>query len=210
MDPTFIARLIAALLWMYTTLYPTPPLSDAPSAPPPLPVVQLAPTSSFGDATSSLRRPQLQLASDWQTAARPIPALAEPTLPDETDWLYLGRFPIRYYGSRFTSGRRTASALPYRRDAPIASMGTSTLQRLRQLPPDLVAGRQVCRSRSGPCEPWGYHLRIVDAATGRAVEVALEDTGAHDGVDLPDAIWRQFGYGWTRGQFWGDVWVKLE
>lgn len=160
--------------------------------------------------TDSLERPELQPAPDQPTAARPIPTVEEPTLPDETDWLYLGRFPIRYYGSRFVSGRATASTFLYRRDAPIASVGKGTLQRLRQLPPELIAVRQVCQSRSGPCEPWGYRLHIVDAATGRAVEVALEDTGAHDGVDLPDAIWRQFGYTWTRGQFWGDVWVKLE
>jgi len=210
LDPAFIARLIAALLWMYTTLYPTSPLPDAAATPPFGPGVQLATASSSRDTTGSFRRPELLHAPDQQTAARPIPTVEEPTLPDETDWLYLGRFPIRYYGFRFVNGWATASALPYRRDAPIASVGKSTLQRLRQLPPELVAVRQVCQSRNGPCEPWGYHLRIVDAATGRAVEVALEDTGAHDGIDLPDAIWRQFGYAWTRGRFWGDVWVKMQ
>lgn len=210
MDPTFIARLIAALLWMYTTLYPTSPFPEAAVAPPFLPAVQLAMAPSPKNAPASYGRSELPLVPDRQAAARPVPTVEEPTLPDETDWLYLGRFPIRYYGSRFISGRTTASTLLYQRDAPIASVGKSTLQRLRQLPPELVAVRQVCRSRNGPCEPWGYRLRIVDAATGRAVEVALEDTGAHDGIDLPDAIWRQFGYAWTRGRFWGDVWVKMQ
>lgn len=210
MDPTFIARLIAALLRMYTTLYPTPPLPPAAAAPPLLPVVPLPMVSSPRATLGSLRRSELPLAPDSQVAARPVPTVEAPTLPDETDWLYLGRFPIRYYGARFVSGRATASALPYRSDALIASVGKGTLQRLRQLPPDLVVVRQVCQGRSGSCEPWGYRLRIVDAATGRAVEVALEDTGARDGVDLPDAIWRQFGYSWTRGRFWGDVWVKME
>lgn len=146
---------------------------------------------------------------DGLPVTRPVPIIEEPTLPDRSDWLYLGRFPIRFYGPRFHEGRPTASTLPYRPDARIASIGREALARVRQLAGDSSRLRKVCITREGPCYTWGFQMRIADPKGRHQLEVTVEDTGAGDGIDLPDATWRLFGYPPSQGVFWGDVWVRL-
>ncbi len=141
---------------------------------------------------------------------RPVPTIEEPAPPDHTNWLYLGQIPIRFYGPRFQEGLPTASAIPYRPDARIASIGRQALARLRQLSSGSASVRHVCIARDGPCRAWGFQLRIVDPKAGRQLEVSVEDTGAGDGIDLPDTTWRLFGYPPSQGVFWGDVWVRLK
>jgi hypothetical protein len=153
--------------------------------------------------------PPEQRAPEEGPMTRPVPRIERSMAPEGVRWLPLGRFPIRFYGPRFQAGGRTASAAIYRPDARLASVGGRLLARLRRIPRRLTGVRRVCIARDGPCHDWGYRLRIVDPIRGRRLEVTVEDTGAGDGVDLPDATWRYFGYPPEVGRFWGDVWVRL-
>ncbi len=143
---------------------------------------------------------------------RPIPRIEEPSPSSGQGgrWVHVGVYPIRFYGPRFRPGMATASTVAYRPNARIASVGWIILARLRLLQGEAFGVRRVCVERYGPCHTWGSRLRILDPATGRYVEVAVEDTGAGDGIDLPDETWRLFGYPPSKGRFWGDVWVRLE